>query len=220
MSSLDVPNLSERIRSLVREMIVSGELPPDSRINEVHLARRLEVSRTPLREALTALVGEGALTSHPRRGFFVRPLSAEELRHIYPIRALLDPEALRLAGLPTPRQIENLERLNRELEAARDVETRIRLDDTWHLELVAACPNPVLMELIRQFMWRTRRYELAYFRDERNVATASDDHRRILAAAGAGDLPGAIKALRINLTDGLEPILRWLQDGERERRTT
>lgn len=217
MSSLETPNLSERIRALVRELIVCGELPPDSRINEVHLARRLEVSRTPLREALTALVGEGALISIPRRGFFVRPLSAEEFRHIYPIRALLDPQALRLAGLPKAPRIERLRLLNREMEREGDVETRIRLDDAWHLELVADCPNPVLLDLIRQFMWRTRRYELAYFRDPRHVATASGDHHRILTAAEAGDLEGAIEALETNLTNGTEPILEWLAESPKPR---
>jgi DNA-binding GntR family transcriptional regulator len=204
-------NLSDQIRAVVRQRIIEGDLAPDSRINEVHLAAELQVSRTPLREALTGLVAEGALTSIPRRGFFVRPLSAEEFRHIYPIRALLDPEALRLAGLPSPQRIARLERLNQRMEAAADVEERIRLDDAWHLELLADCPNPVLLELIQQFMLRTRRYELAYFRDPRHVQTASDDHRRLLVAAQGGDLEGAIEALRRNLTGGMAPILQWLE---------
>jgi len=204
-------NLSDQIRAVVRQRIIEGDLAPDSRINEVHLAAELQVSRTPLREALTGLVAEGALTSIPRRGFFVRPLSAEEFRHIYPIRALLDPEALRLAGLPSPQRIARLERLNQRMEAAATAEERIHLDDAWHLELLADCPNPVLLELIQQFMLRTRRYELAYFRDPRHVQTASDDHRRLLVAAQGGDLEGAIEALRRNLTGGMAPILHWLE---------
>ncbi len=112
MKLTDHPNLSECIRSVVRKMIVNGDLPPDGRINEVHLAKHLEVSRTPLREALTALVGEGALTSVARRGFFVRPLSVEEFRDIYPIRAILDPEAFRLSGIPSSKRFARLGQLN------------------------------------------------------------------------------------------------------------
>jgi DNA-binding GntR family transcriptional regulator len=204
------PNLSDRIRAEVRERIVHGDLPAESRINEVHLAEELRVSRTPLREALMGLVAEGALEQIPRRGFFVRPLTAEEFRSLYPIRALLDPEALRLAGLPTAAQLERLHTLNQQMQQARDVEERMRLDDAWHLELIAGCPNPVLVELIRQFMVRTRRYELAYFRERRHVETAAGDHERLMAAAERGDLPGAIAALKANLTNGLEPILSWL----------
>jgi len=203
-------NLSDRIRSIVRELIVDGRLAPDSRINEVHLAAQLEVSRTPLREALIGLVAEGALTSIPRRGFFVRPLTVEEFRHIYPIRGLLDPEAFRLSGLPSEEQISRLKRLNREMRQESDIEERIRLDDEWHLDLIANCPNPVLLDLIRQFMMRTRRYELAFYRDDCNLETSIGDHGRVILAAEAGDLDAAIEALRINMTSGIEPILTWL----------
>src|SRR5438552_13883463 len=98
-AALDRPNLGEALVVTLRERIVDGRLPAGERLNEVHLAASLGVSRTPLREALGRLTAEGALTSSPRLGFFVRPLTAEEFRQIYPIRAILDPEALRLAGI-------------------------------------------------------------------------------------------------------------------------
>jgi DNA-binding GntR family transcriptional regulator len=204
-------NLSDRIRTVVREMIVNGDLAPDSRINEVHLADRLQVSRTPLREALTALLAEGALTSISRRGSFVRPLSVDEFRHIYPIRALLDPEALRLSGLPSPGRMARLRLLNERLRREPDVDARIRLDDEWHLELIADCPNPILLDLIRQFMLRTRRYELAFYKDTRNLEISITDHRRVITAAARGDLDGAIEALKANLTSGIAPIVDWLK---------
>ena len=203
-------NLSEQIRSLIRERIVNGQLAPNSRVNEVHLAEELQVSRTPVREALMGLVAEGALTSTPGRGVFVRPLSVEEFRHLYPIRGLLDPEALRLSGLPSPQRLARLKALNERMRREQDVEERIRLDDAWHFELLADCPNPVLLELIRQFMARTRRYELAFYRDERNLEISTGDHARVIAAAERGDLEATVEALKINLTSGIEPILAWL----------
>ena len=93
-------------------MIVDGQLPAGARINEVHLSRRLGISRTPLREALAGLEQEGALDSLPRIGWFVRPLTLDEFSQIYPIRALLDPEALRLAGLPSAERLARLRALN------------------------------------------------------------------------------------------------------------
>ncbi len=205
------PNLSETAAGAVREMIVDGRLPPGERINEVHLAAALGVSRTPLREALMRLVAEGALTSVPRSGFHVIALSVEELEQIYPIRGMLDPEALRLSGLPTPARLKRLEALNRELLQARGPEAIIAADDAWHLELIADCPNPVLVGLIRQFIRRTRRYELALMKEGRNVRRTVGDHERVLDALRAGDLDAACRALRENMESGKAPIVAWLR---------
>ncbi len=210
MPPTDHPNLSSRIRSLVRERIVNGELAPGARINEVHLAEELRVSRTPLREALTGLAAEGALRSVPRRGFFVLPLTVEEFLAIYPIRGLLDPAAFRLSGIPSPQRIRKLEQLNQRMRREPDPEERVRLDDAWHLELIAACPNPVLLDLIRQFMERTRRYELAFYRETRNLEISTADHDRVIAAVRRGDMAAALAALESNLTSGIEPIVAWL----------
>ena len=144
--TLERLNIPDDIVLELRQMIVSGELPAGDRINEVHLARDLGISRTPLREALNRLATEGALTSVPRIGYFVLPLTLEEFQQLYTIRPLLDPEALRLAGIPSPERLKRLEEINRQITAATDADTVIELDDQWHLELVAACPNRILIE--------------------------------------------------------------------------
>src|SRR4051812_50184921 len=90
-------NVSESVAAAVRAMIVDGRLAEGERINEVRLSEALGVSRTPLREALTRLAAEGALTSSPGLGYRVRPLTVEEFEQLYDIRPILDPEALRMA---------------------------------------------------------------------------------------------------------------------------
>jgi DNA-binding GntR family transcriptional regulator len=204
------PNISEELVETVRAMILSGALNAGSRINEVHLAAQLGISRTPLREALTRLVTEGAITSAPRLGFFVCPLSVEEVENLYPMRALLDPAALRISGLPPPDRLERLERLTRRFAEAVDPEQAVRLDDEWHLELIAGCTNPILLGFIEQMIWRTRRYELALMRARANVERATGDHEAILARLEAGDLEGACAALKRNMESGMQPILDWL----------
>src|SRR5258706_15896922 len=82
----DRPNISETAAQAVRRMIVDGRLAAGSRINEVHLAGSLGVSRTPLREALSRLVAEGALVVRPRLGMFVRPFTVEEFEQLYDLR--------------------------------------------------------------------------------------------------------------------------------------
>jgi DNA-binding GntR family transcriptional regulator len=208
--SLPRGNISDELINALRNMIVDGSLAAGERVNEVHLARALGVSRTPLREALTRLAGEGALAAVPRVGWFVKPLSLEEFDQIYPIRSLLDPEALRLAGLPTREKVEALARLNDRIAAGGDAEEIIALDDEWHLTLIGHCPNTVLLDLIRDFIRRTHRYEIALMRERRNVAVATDNHRDIMAALRRDDLGGAVEGLRRNLTTGYAPIRAWL----------
>jgi DNA-binding GntR family transcriptional regulator len=207
----DRPNISETAAQAVRAMIIDGRLAPGTRINEVQLAEELGLSRTPLREALSRLVAEGALVVRPRLGTFVRPLTVEEFDQLYDIRPLLDPEALRLAGVPSAERIAELDRLNRTLSATRDPEAAIGLDDRWHRLLLADCPNRVLLELIDQIILRTRRYELALMRETVRRRRASDDHARILAALRDGDLRKACAALKHNMQSGKEPIVEWLR---------
>jgi DNA-binding GntR family transcriptional regulator len=204
-------NLSDDVAVTLRNMIVDGSLPAGDRINEVHLSQQLGVSRTPLREALSKLAHEGALRSLPRIGYFVRPLSLEEFEEVYAIRPLLDPEALRLSGLPSRERLDRLKALNDRLEKAKNADAIIALDDEWHLELIADCPNSVLVDLIRQFIQRTRRYEIGLMRERRNVSVAIENHKAVMSALRRRDLDAACNALRRNLQHGREPIVAWLK---------
>lgn len=210
LAEVERGNISQAAADAVRAMIVDGRLSAGDRLNEVHLAQQLGVSRTPLREALSGLVAEGALIARPRLGYFVRPLTLQEFEQIYDIRPLLDPEALRLAGIPNEKRIARLEKLNADLARAKGLRA-IEIDDAWHMELIAECPNGVLIEMIENMIVRTRRYELALMREQRNVGVATQDHDRIVAALRAGDLKAACAALKQNMQSGREPIVAWLK---------
>ena len=213
-ASFDRKNISQELTNTIRQMIVDGAIPASSRINEVHLARDLGVSRTPLREAIACLVREDTLVSIPRLGAFVKPLTVDEFDQIYSIRNLLDPEALRVAGMPSEQQLKRLERLNAKIEAASDSDSIIDLDDQWHLLLVEHCPNKILIDLIRDFMRRTRRYELALMRERQQVDVATDTHAKIIAALRRRDVGRAASILKDNMESGREPIRRWLLERE------
>lgn len=210
-------NLSDEVANRLRDMIFDGNLQAGQRINEVHLAERLGVSRTPVREALTMLVAEEALISIPRRGCFVRELTREEFEDVYQMRPILDPEALRLSGIPSEAGFERLERLNERVRAAPDMRTRVTLDEAWHLELLSGCRNEVLMGLIRHFMHRFRRYGLAFARERTVIETANREHVEILGSLRAGDLEGACDWLRRNLSSNKQPILDWLDERNEDR---
>jgi DNA-binding GntR family transcriptional regulator len=207
---LERATMRQAVAGAVRAMILDGRLAEGERVNEVRLAQSLGVSRTPLREALCRLAAEGALSSTVSHGYSVRPLTLEEFEQTYDIRPILDPEALRIGGVPSLKRLDSLERLNRSFAAARDPEVAIALDDRWHLELLLDCPNRVLIELIEGIMLRTRRYELALMREGVNVERAGAQHARILTALRQNDLPAACAALKHNMQSGRAPIVAWL----------
>ncbi len=209
-------NLATDLADTLRQSIVDGQLATGDRINEVELAASLEVSRTPLREALYRLVAERLVESRPRQGFYVREIGPRELADVYGIRAILDPAALEAAGLPDPDRLDRLTAINDRIrEAAADPERIIDLDDEWHLELLHGCPNRALVDLIREFMRRTRPLERAYMRDRGNVQTTVRIHDRILDALRAGDLDRAVELVRENMRVGLPPIVEWLEERRR-----
>lgn len=205
-------NLSDDLVSQIRTMIIDGRLTQGQRINEVHLSAAIGVSRTPLREALTQLRAEGAVEAIPRRGFFVKAMTIEEVENIYPIRALLDPEALRLSGIPSSDQMQYLQQLNQMILLEKEPFNIIALDDTWHLTLVKHCPNTTILDLIRQFMLRTRRYEYGLMKSYSHVETAIDTHVEIMTALNDGDLDSACLILKKNMQQGKTPIIKWLQE--------
>lgn len=216
---LNAANISHQAAKTIREMIVNGTLMDGSRINEVHLADELGVSRTPLREGLGRLVAEGVVTTEPRRGFFVAPLTLTEFEQVYDIRPILDPEALRLSGLPSAKSLARLETLNRKLLSAKTPSSAIDIDNTWHMELLAGCPNRILVELIQQIIDRTRRYEHALFRETQNVWAAGNEHEQIIASLRDGDLSTACAVLKQNMQSGREPIVQWLTDRSARKET-
>lgn len=210
-------NISSDLCQLIRREVVDGTLPPGERINEVHLSGRLEVSRTPLREALSRLVAEGLIESVPRRGFFTRELSVEEVRQLYPLRALLDPHALHLVGIPDRHCIAELRQLNDQIANVRRPNVAVDLDNQWHRRLLLECPNQLLLEMIEQLIWKTRRYEYAYLAETRNLQVATEEHEAIAVALERSDLSSACALLAKNMASTTEPLVAWLESREQDR---
>ncbi|MFK7958357.1 MAG: GntR family transcriptional regulator [Lysobacterales bacterium] len=202
--------VSSQAATAIRSMILDGVIPDGERINEVHLSQQLGVSRTPIREGLGQLVADQFVNFIPRRGFFVRELSVAEFSDLYDMRPMLDPQALLIGGQPTEREIILIDEANDQfLNAQSNVES-VSTDETFHRCLIKRCPNQVLLELIDHLMVRTKRYELALFRESEPVQTAQNEHANIIKALRDQNLEQAAEHLRQNLTSGKAPIVAWL----------
>lgn len=143
-----VHSLREQIHEHLVEGIVSGRWKPGERIVERRIAAELEVSQTPVREALRELEALRLIESVPNKGVRVRALTAADMEEIYPVRAGLEQMAAELAA---PRLAEDVSALEPhvaalyEADAADDGEAQVRHTVAFHRELVRASGNSVLL---------------------------------------------------------------------------
>src|ERR1700759_4375229 len=97
MTVASPPTRADWVDSQLRREIISGSLPPGTRLRAEHLAETLGVSPTPLREAFQRLAGEGLVVIEPQRGARVAPIDANDALELYDLRLLLEPLAMRAA---------------------------------------------------------------------------------------------------------------------------
>ena len=199
-SPLVLKSLREQVHDHLRQLLNRGDLRPGHFLDLDALEARLGVSRTPLRDALLQLEAEGFVTILPRRGVQVRPLSRDDIRHVYEIVGALEGAAL-LAAFPRlgPAEAGALRRLNREMKRAVEAGDFDRYYDrnlAFHDVFLARCDNERLVRLVRAlkqrlYDWPRRRgfvkaWELASVREhaafarlvEKGDARAAADHLR------------------------------------------
>jgi DNA-binding GntR family transcriptional regulator len=192
----------------VRGLIADGTLAPGARVNESQLSVRLGVSRTPLREALASLESELVVHSEHERGFFVAPLSSQEVRDIYPIGRALDLLALRTVRHYATAALRELKRLNRAfLAAKRDPEAARLADRAFHDLLIGQCPNARLLAMMAPVQAAMERYERLYMGEKSDVVRSAAHHADMIAALERDDIEAAAKALSAHWTYGFERLI-------------
>lgn len=188
----DEPVLSnvERVYVQVRDLAIRFELRPGDRINEVELARRLEVSRTPLREALNRLTSDGFLDFKPGRGFFRRDLEVKQIVNLYEMRLKLEVASAELAAeRATPEGIAELRaflEVSRQEDPTRSVEDLVALDERFHDLLARMSGNGELVAMLQGVNARIRFVRWIAMESGRRPYTQAE-HVAILDAVAAGE---------------------------------
>jgi DNA-binding GntR family transcriptional regulator len=152
IATLPTRNASELAAGAIREAIISGELRPGERLKEAHLAKRLGVSRTPVREALLLLQSERLVEATPNRGSIVRPYSPADIKEIYQLRALLEGYGCRVAAANMTDEIaqqlfESCERFRKLPGGATPLE-RSRENFKFHETILLTAGSPRLSEMV------------------------------------------------------------------------
>lgn len=199
MTDLPQRTMTEQVLVCLRDMILSGELAPGSRIDQSELAQRFGVSLVPLREALARLQSSGLVRIVPHRGAFVESLSVDELLDIYQVREALEELAARLAA---PRlsatDLATLDRLRIDMEQTAtidDFDTFLDLHREFHFTIYRAAGRRHLLQSITQ-LWdlsaRYRRFQLYTF--PQRMQTSLFEIQAILEACHRRD-PDALASM-------------------------
>jgi DNA-binding GntR family transcriptional regulator len=207
--SIVVQTLSEQIFSLVRDRIISGKIPVDTAIRQDALAAELGVSKIPLREALARLEQEGLLVSQANRGFFVRPLNADEVEEVYALRLKLEPDAVgEAAKLATDADRRAARAALDELDVAVSSDkTQVgKLNRAFHMTLVRPLHRQVTLQIIERLNIICERYVGKHLEPAGRDNRAHNEHSALLALWSAGKSEEAAALMHQHIAMTLEDL--------------
>jgi DNA-binding GntR family transcriptional regulator len=199
----------EIVRETLRHAILSGELPGGTRLVQAELAAQLNVSTTPVREALRDLASDQLIRFHPHRGAVVHELDMDELREIYEIRKALEPLALRLsASRLTKKQLKDAADMQARMERETDPGGWVEKNWKFHALLESAAQSPRLAGFVKSVQDSAALYVAhSIHLDPGRIEKGNAEHRGILKALAAGDGDTAGELLRRHLDTTLQGIL-------------
>lgn len=206
--NLLVRNLSDQLLELIRDQILSGKVGAEGPVRQDALAAEFGVSKIPLREALARLEEEGLLRSHANRGYFVRPMSAEEATEVFDLRILIEPETIALAAARATDEDQEIARatLARLNEAMNEGgEGAGSFNRAFHLALIRPSGRSATITILERLHILSERYVRKHLeplgRDER----ANEEHRQMLdlwlRRDGAGAASFTLKHIENTLKD-------------------
>jgi DNA-binding GntR family transcriptional regulator len=212
------PVLHEQVARKLRAMLVEGRIAAGAKLNERELSERLQVSRTPLREAIRQLAAEGLVELLPHRGAVAIQLGEAEIHHSFELMAALEGLSGELAAQRiTEPELQAIRALHFEMMAAftrRDLSAYYRLNAQIHAAINAAAKNPVLARTYAQANARLQALRFRSNFDDRKWKRAVRDHAQMIDALAARDAAGLRQLLITHLNNKRDVVLEMLRAGK------
>lgn len=212
------PVLHQQVGTRLRQLVVEGRIAPGAKLNERELAEALQVSRTPLREAIKMLAAEGLVELLPNRGAVAAKLTAADVADTFEVIAGLEGQSGELAASrATTAEIDEIRALNYEMRAAhtrRDLPAYYQLNARIHDCINAAARNPVLT---RTYLTVNARLQALRFRsnfDERKWQLAVREHQRMVDLLAARDGAALRALLVLHLAHKRDAVLELMRLAE------
>ena len=189
-----------QVYETLEELIIYGFLTPGQHLVEADLAKRLGVSRIPVREALQQLHNNGWVELRQRQGAFVHRPTLDEVDEVFSIRTLLEVESARMAAKnateSSVRGLRKTLKAGAKALAADDEEALVRLNSEFHAQVTALAGNRVLAEMIGRLDKRIRWYFASVARSRGEASWK--EHEELIDALESGDARQAAKVMRMH----------------------
>lgn len=210
----DVPQGQDAYRRLMAD-IRTGVLRPGDRLTETELAKRLGISRTPVREAIRRLENDGLVAHVPRVGATIRKLDYAEISELYDMRAVLEGAAARFAARAASQvELSELEAIHTEMKEAADggdAEALNLINRQFHDALLDAARNRFLLKAVEAIHTTLLILGPSTLREEERAESAIAEHGAILAALQARDEERAEAQMRQHIEAAHRARLRQLR---------
>lgn len=189
-------SFSDRAYWQLKQRILENELPIGQQYMEQELAELLDMSRTPIREALIRLANEGLVEVRPRHGMRVKPISMGDMREICQVLTSLESTAAALAAQQSlsDQAVSGLREAVREMDDALerdDLNGWASADERFHRLLVELSGNQRLIDLVGTFIDQSHRFRMLTLRLRPKPVESNLDHRAVLEAIVKGDAEAA-----------------------------
>ena len=192
--------LADRLREAIEEEITTGKFLPGSRLDEVELAKRFEVSRTPIREALNLLLGEGLIEMRPRRGAVVARVSPQRLIEMFEVMAELEAMCAQLAARRMSdsefAEVQAAHAACQGAVAAQDPDAYFYANERFHYAIYAASHNTFLAEQAAALQRKLRPFRRLQLRVRNRIQRSYEEHQAIVDAMRDGDGERAVRSVR------------------------
>ena len=218
-TDLEIPrqSLTSAVAEKLRDQIIRGEIAEGAQLRQDAIATQYRVSRIPVREALRQLEAEGLIAIVPNRGAVVPVLSPEDVEELFTIRALLEPELLKLS-IPHLTQADFnqaeaiLKKYESELRREEHMGTWGRLNWQFHAILYSRASRPRFLSIIRNVNNSGERYTRLQLYLTHGSSRANEEHRQILDLCRQRDVNAACRLLRQHIQHAGLSLKQALQD--------
>ncbi|MBQ8822471.1 MAG: GntR family transcriptional regulator [Lachnospiraceae bacterium] len=213
--------LRDVVFNTLRQAILTGELKPGERLMEIHLANKLGVSRTPIREAIRKLELEGLVTMIPRRGAEVAQITEKSMSDVLEVRRAVDALCVELAcERISEEELEALKAACDNFEEAvksGDVKKIAQADVALHDIIVRATGNKRLVQLVKTLSEQMYRYRFEYIKDVSQHDSLVEEHRIIYESILKKDKQTASEAAKLHIDNQEKTIIKQIRL-EKEKR--
>ena len=208
--------LRDVVFNTLRQAILKGELKPGERLMEIQLAKRLGVSRTPIREAIRKLELEGLVVMIPRKGAEVAKITEKDLRDVLEVRCTLEELAVSLAANNIKKEdVAVLEAKNNEFIEAISKENVVEMaeaDVNFHDAIYALTDNARLIQILNNLREQMYRYRFEYIKDSDKRKTLVEEHRIIIEALANKDTEAVKKAVRQHIENQEKNVIKAINN--------